>query len=194
MNLKTVFRSLLKPTPHLLQLFLAAACLPSFSVTCNSILEKPSSPLAGNEGWEYVTPFVTNIPRRIVKGQQPVLHSPTTLMGHEASRPCTKPKARSTPHPTAAEQAPFHGPCPRPKKKRGVSPLGTTPDDSHRHRSALDPEPPFPAAAMPPSYPTPPARRHLRPVLSVHSSSRPTARPIGRSPAAPQARGSRTPV
>ena len=74
----------MKATPLLRQLFLAAACLPAFPVTCNSIFEKPRTQLAGNEGWEYVTPVGTNIPQRVVKGQQPVLPSPTTTMSQEA--------------------------------------------------------------------------------------------------------------
>ena len=65
-------------------LALTAASVAAFPVTCNSILAKRQTQLTGNEEWEYVTPVGTLIPQRVVKGQQPVLASPTVIVSQES--------------------------------------------------------------------------------------------------------------
>jgi len=65
---------------------IAAGTLFVAPISCNSILTKSAPLNTSDKPYEYVEVLGSNIPQRVVKGQQPMIASPTSTISAEAWR------------------------------------------------------------------------------------------------------------
>ena len=65
---------------------LAASCVLAAPISCNSIFTKSAPVDTSDKPYEFVEVVGSNIPQRVVKGQQPMTPSPVRIVSAESWR------------------------------------------------------------------------------------------------------------